>query len=480
MRVERGFGSGDGTGVNVLYLIPYPRFASQHNGVGGHVIHAFSVTRALAKAGFRVRILAEERIDMLAGGDSSPVAGDVAEGAPDNISSRLLGGDSSPVEASQANPSLGIIPLESTSLIQRVRWGRKFVDAVRREIQQYPPEFVYARYSAGFMNWLPALKRACGSVPLVLEVNSFKSQRLPMLKHPEGYFLMSADVLIAVSKVVWQGIHDRWGDALSGKTQVVTNGVDPGRFPNWEAVSERKTGDVVRMGYTGLIESWYDLDLVAEAFLEASRLTDRSMELHFYGDGPYLSELQARFGSYGGWVDGEGGWSGGGRGSLAGGEGSLAGGEGSHEGAESPLRATQQTNLLTRKPKIIFHGAKPYAEMPEIMSGMDLLVNAESPAKAYTSPIKLMEYMASGRPVLSARTPQCEAMLGKNEEHGWLYDLGDRDSFVKAFQRWMDTPHSEQVAKTQAAREYVATNHTWDQRLQDILKCIRASGSRAI
>ena len=458
MRVERGFGSGDGTGVNVLYLIPYPRFASQHNGVGGHVIHAFSVTRALAKAGFRVRILTEERIDMLAGGDSSPVAGDVAEGAPDNDSSRLLGGGSSPVEASRANPSLGIIPLESTSLIQRVRWGRKFVDAVRREIQQYPPEFVYARYSAGFMNWLPALKRACGSVPLVLEVNSFKSQRLPMLKHPEGYFLMSADVLIAVSKVVWQGIHDRWGDALSGKTQVVTNGVDPGRFPNWEAVSERETGDIVRMGYTGLIESWYDLDLVAEAFLEASRLADRWMELHFYGDGPYLSELQARFGAYGGGVDGEG----------------------SREGAESPLSVVQRTDSSTRKPKIILHGAKPYTEMPEIMSGMDLLVNAESPAKAYTSPIKLMEYMASGRPVLSARTPQCEAMLGKNEEHGWLYDLGDRDSFVKAFQRWMDTPHSEQVAKTRAAREYVATNHTWDQRLQDILKCIRASGSRAI
>ena len=409
---------------NALYLIPYPRFSSQHRGVGGHIVHAYSITRALAKAGFATRILTEEKIPLLQGEDG--------------------------------NPELVSVPLSKNDPVRRILWGRRFLRAVRNELSGHPfetsqnhwprnrPEFVYIRYSVGFMNWLPALKRICGEVPLVLEVNSFGSQRRSWLAGVEGRFLQSADLLIAISDVVRQGIHDRWGDALSGKTHVVTNGVDPGRFPVWKEASERSRGDVIRIGYTGLMETWYDLDLVAEGFLDAARRwsnTDQikptpsestptkptqgnpapRLELHFYGDGPYLQTLRQRY---------------------------------------------------KNETQIVFHGAKPYTSMPDVMNHLDLLVNAESAAKAYTSPIKLMEYMASGRPVLSARTPQCEAMLGagdKDSERGWIYELGSKDSFTDRLLEWLETPDDEIRARVVKARTFVEEHHTWDQRLAQIL-----------
>lgn len=399
---------------NALYLIPYPRFSSQHRGVGGHIVHAYSITRALAKAGFATRILTEEEIPLLQGEDG--------------------------------NPELVSVPLAKNDPLRRIMWGRRFLEVVRKELSGHPsktsqdhwptnkPEFVYIRYSVGFMNWLPALKRICGDIPLVLEVNSFGSQRRSWLARVEGRFLRSADLLIAISDVVWQGIHDRWGDALSGKTHVVTNGVDPGRFPTWMEASERSRGDVIRIGYTGLMETWYDLDLVAEGFLDASRRWSDSdqikstqskptprLELHFYGDGPYLQTLRQRY--------------------------------------------KNETHIM-------FHGAKPYTSMPDVMNHLDLLVNAESAAKAYTSPIKLMEYMASGRPVLSARTPQCEAMLGaddKGGERGWIYELGSKDSFTDRLLEWLETPDDEIRARVVKARTFVEEHHTWDQRLAQIL-----------
>jgi glycosyltransferase involved in cell wall biosynthesis len=110
--------------------------------------------------------------------------------------------------------------------------------------------------------------------------------------------------------------------------------------------------------------------------------------------------------------------------------------------------------------------------MPDVMNHLDLLVNAESAAKAYTSPIKLMEYMASGRPVLSARTPQCEAMLGagdKDSERGWIYELGSKDSFTDRLLEWLEAPDDEIRARVVKARTFVEEHHTWDQRLAQIL-----------
>lgn len=370
---------------NAFYLIPYPRFFSQHNNVGGHVAHAYGVTSTLANQGYTVRIIMEESIDLMEGDRRIPE----------------------------------IIKLEKNSIINRIFWGKKLIDRAGELAALDNPEFCYVRYSVGFQNWLPGLKRTLGNIPLILEVNSFGSQRRKWMSLLEGYFLNSADLLVVISEPVYKTIDKLWGMKLSDKAIIVNNGVDPGRFSKWRDNSRNEFGSPIRLGYTGLVESWYGLDDIALGFIKANEKSDRELELHIYGDGPYRADMKKNYSDY---------------------------------------------------KSIIFHGAKPFQEMPEIIGNLDVLINADSEEKSYTSPIKMYEYMASGRPILSAHSSQSEMQLDYGR-FGWFYDMGDPESFCEAVISLIND--GDQItSRTIPARKFVEKNHTWEQRLNHILNHI--------
>lgn len=368
-----------------LYLIPYPRFFSQHNNVGGHIAHAFGVTSTLANQGYKVRIIMEE---------------------PNQL-----------MEGSRRIPE--IVKLEKNSIFHRIIWGKKLVDKVTELATLDHPEFCYIRYSVGFQNWLPALKKNLGNIPLILEVNSFGSQRYKWMSLFEGNFLSAADLLVLISDPVYKSIERLWGNKLTNKSIIVNNGVDPHRFSDWEKNSRKDFGNTVRLGYTGLIESWYGLDDVALGFIKANEKSDKELELHIYGDGPYRADMQKKYSGY---------------------------------------------------KSVIFHGAKPFYKMPEIIGNLDILLNADSKEKSYTSPIKMYEYMSSGRPILSARSPQSEMQL-KHGRLGWFYDIGDPDSFCEAVIGIINEGNKI-TDKTLPARKFVEKNHTWKKRVNYILNHI--------
>ena len=367
---------------NAFYLIPYPRFFSQHNNVGGHIAHAYGITSTLATQGYEVRVIMEESTHLMEG-------------------TRII-------------PE--IVKLEKNTTVQRIFWGKKLVDRVGELAALENPEFCYVRYSVGFQNWLPGLKRALGNIPLILEVNSFGSQRHKWMSLFEGSFLNAADLLVVISDPVYKSIYKLWGKKLSDKSIVVNNGVDPSRFSKWKDNCRNEFGSPIKLGYTGLIESWYGLDDVARGFIKANEKSDRELELHIYGDGPYKAEMEKNYSDY--------------------------------------------------KP-IIIHGAKPFNDMPEIIGSLDILINSDSKEKSYTSPIKMYEYMASGRPILSARSSQSEMQLDQGRL-GWFYDMGDPDSFCESVIRLINT--GDQItAKTLPARKYVEENHSWENRVNYIL-----------
>ncbi|HMB98311.1 MAG TPA: glycosyltransferase family 4 protein [Balneolaceae bacterium] len=370
---------------NAFYLIPYPRFFSQHNNVGGHVAHAYGVTSTLANQGYTVRIIMEEPIGLMEGDCRIPE----------------------------------IIKLEKNSLIHRIFWGKKLVDKVGELAAMDNPEFCYVRYSVGFQNWLPLLKKKLGNIPLILEVNSFGSQRHKWMSIFEGLFLNAADLLVLISDPVYKSIDTLWGDKLTNKSVIVNNGVDPDRFSDWENNCRRDFGSKVKLGYTGLIESWYGLDDVALGFIKANKKSDREIEFHIYGDGPYKAEMEKKYSEY---------------------------------------------------KSIIFHGAQPFQEMPGIIGSLDILINADSEEKSYTSPIKIYEYMASGRPILSARSSQSEMQLDHGRL-GWFYDMGDPESFCEAVISLIN--EGDQItSRTIPARKFVEKNHTWEHRVNHILNHI--------
>jgi glycosyltransferase involved in cell wall biosynthesis len=365
-----------------LYLIPYPRFFSQHNNVGGHVAHAYGITSTLANQGYKVRIIMEESIHLMEGNRRVPE----------------------------------IIKLEKNSIIHRIFWGKKLVDKISELAALDNPEFCYVRYSVGFQNWLPGLKKTLGNIPLILEVNSFGSQRHRWMSSLEGSFLKAADLLVVISDPVYKSIDKLWGKKLSDKSIVINNGVDPTRFSDWEKNCQKDFEGPIKLGYTGLIESWYGLDDVALGFIKANEKSDKELELHIYGDGPYRAHMQKKYSDYS---------------------------------------------------SIIFHGAKPFQEMPDIIGNLDILINTDSKEKSYTSPIKMYEYMSSGRPVLSARSPQAEMQLEQGR-FGWFYDMGDPGSFCEAVTGLIN--EGDQVtARTVPARKFVEKHHTWENRIYHIL-----------
>ena len=368
---------------NVLYVIPYPRFFSQHKNVGGHVAHAYGITSELAAAGYRVHIILEEEISLIKG------------------------------KGRMVTP----VPLKNNTIVNRILWGKKLINEIEEAVKTAPPLFCYMRYSVGFQNWLPALKKALGDIPLILEVNSFGSQRRRWMSFYEGFFLDYADHLIVISEPVYKAFHKFFGEKITGKTIVVPNGVDPDRFMNWESNISRECGEVLKAGYAGMIESWYGLDDVIEGFLKVSqnnKFTSR-LELHFYGEGPYRKKLE---------------------------------------------------NKYRNVENIVFHGAKPFEEMPEIIGELDILINSDSLQKSYGSPTKMFEYMSSGRPILSARTAQSEKLLD-NGKFGWFYELGNPDSFAKAMDHLIQN-FNQAKDKAKEARKHVEKNHTWKQRLNYI------------
>ncbi|HOS93022.1 MAG TPA: glycosyltransferase family 4 protein [Armatimonadota bacterium] len=245
-------------GHPVAYLLPIPRFFSDHRGVGGHVAHAGGMIGGLAQCGFEVTVLAEE---------SHPVFD------RDGVTVRLC-------------------PARSSSTLERQRWAPAFIRATRDEVRVTPPLFAYIRYSVGFCPWLSRLRRALEGVPLVIEVNSFAAQDRWWMGWIERRALEMGDLIVCVSERVQDLVRARLGPGLFRRSMVVPNAVDTSRFGS-ECWRERRTPDELRIGYAGILKPGYGLELLVDTFAAVRGQVPQAV-LHVYGDGPLRGELEAR------------------------------------------------------------------------------------------------------------------------------------------------------------------------------------------
>ncbi len=84
---------------------------------------------------------------------------------------------------------------------------------------------------------------------------------------------------------------------------------------------------------------------------------------------------------------------------------------------------------LPRRPNIVYPGAVPYEQLPEVLGGFDvaLMPFALNEATRSISPTKTLEYLAAGLPVVSTRVPDVVA------DHGAVVELADdADGFASA------------------------------------------------
>ena len=121
--------------------------------------------------------------------------------------------------------------------------------------------------------------------------------------------------------------------------------------------------------------------------------------------------------------------------------------------------------------EMLFLGHKDHGLIPMYLKACDVLAmpfpNVEHYA-SYMSPLKLFEYMASGRPIVATSLPTIREVL--NHSNAILVNPDDNFSFVSGVERLVaDSGLASRIAK-QALLDVEA--HTWKKRVKQVLNYI--------
>jgi glycosyltransferase involved in cell wall biosynthesis len=120
-------------------------------------------------------------------------------------------------------------------------------------------------------------------------------------------------------------------------------------------------------------------------------------------------------------------------------------------------QAEQQS--LDRFSNIVFTGSQPYADLPDIMRAFDVCMvpHLVTPFTESLNPIKLWEYLAAGKPIVSTNVagfrdyPDLVRVAATSEDFVGLLALATSER--------SDLPTQRQQA---------ASQHTWDQRVEAV------------
>ena len=286
-----------------------------------------------------------------------------------------------------------------------------------------PFDLIYERYSLWSYSAMVLAQTA--NIPGLLEVNA------PLIEEQARYrglvhqaaaaqvakkAFQTASQLIAVSEGVKQYL-SRWVE--DDKIQVISNGVNSHRFTAPLSTAPSKDSHTFTVGFVGSLKPWHGLTHLVNAFAQLHARVPQA-RLLIVGDGPQRAELEA---------------------------------------------ALTRQNLLT---VTHFTGAVAPEQIPALLATMDAAV-APYPAHTdfYFSPLKVMEYMAAGLPIVASRLGQLTTLI-EDDVTGLLCSPGDETALAAALERLWYLPHLRQRLGW-AAHRYILAHHTWDQVAQQIL-----------
>lgn len=299
-----------------------------------------------------------------------------------------------------ANRAIGRTPRRSPDAV-RVLHNLTFFLTARRAADRLRPAFIYERYSL----WAVAglwLAKDC-SAPLVLEVNApfaYEQQHHrsgvtcpPLARWVERMIWRNAHLVIPVS----ESLHDQLRRAMvkPERIEVLPNAVDTRLFHaglNGSQVRQRLNLDGrFVIGFVGTFKRWHGVDLLLSAFRELHR-TDPSVHLLLVGEGPLRSQLE---------------------------------------------KEVQDAGLAQA---VTFTGALGHEDVPQYLAAMDAAV-APYPAldNFYFSPLKLFEYMATGRAVVASRVGQVAEIVADGVT-GQLFEPGNAADLVRCIRSLRDNP----------------------------------------
>ncbi|MDA8095740.1 MAG: glycosyltransferase family 4 protein [Betaproteobacteria bacterium] len=308
--------------------------------------------------------------------------------------------------------------------IGRLAYDRTVPERLHRALadMDFLPDLIYERHALFHRAGVTLASRY--QVPRLLEVNSplveeqtrFRGlvlHQAARVAESESY--LGADHIIAVSEAV--ATHVRSVAKRSDNIHVMPNGVDVRRFADDSGRSKRRTligadETACVIGFVGSFKPWHGTLLLLDTFchLAAEHPAARLLAV---GDGPEFQEVRAR-------------------------------------AASSGLSA-----------RIWLTGKVPHPEIPGWISATDLMVAPYLPQEDfYFSPLKVMESLAAGKPVIAPRLGQLVQLVDHGRT-GLLYPPGDAVALRAAITRLLTQPRlARQMGEAAQSR---AASLGWDQ-----------------
>jgi glycosyltransferase involved in cell wall biosynthesis len=304
----------------------------------------------------------------------------------------------------------------------RERLALSLNQLLRLKLESEKFDLVYERYS--LWSYAAIDVASALNIPSILEVNAplIEEQK----QHRELHDLETAEMVaarvfstartvICVSKQVADYVK-RYPNT-KGHVHVLPNGVNVSRF---KAASSTRSKDNFTIGFVGTLKPWHGVETLLESFHQFHQRYPKS-RLLIVGDGPEREKLETTVETYG-FVD-----------------------------------------------AVTFTGAVSPEAVPELLSRMNVAV-APYPAleNFYFSPLKILEYMAGGVPVVASRVGQIPELIDDGVS-GLLYPPGDVNALTLAlFDIFHKPALAERLAKS--ARQKVEKNYSWDATVTRMLE----------
>jgi len=139
---------------------------------------------------------------------------------------------------------------------------------------------------------------------------------------------------------------------------------------------------------------------------------------------------------------------------------------GGHEREPDLARVKAFADELDCLPRITFTGLIPPADVAARLRECNVLAlpnPASAISREFTSPLKLFEYMASGRPIVASDLPSLREVL-RHEENALLAEPGNPQALVAAIERIRQDPALGERLARQAGKD--VRGYTWALRAE--------------
>ncbi len=341
-------------------------------------------------------------------------------------------GESHPLEYQRRNPRqfmkrhLGKLLQEPNQLVRNV----SYFLGERRILKKDRPDLLISRLEAYLCS--PIFAANLYKIPHIVEADSPAAYEVrhfypEHLRHPdlmeciELKMIQHADRAFCVSNQLKSHFVSRGID--EEKICVITNGVDvsrfnpeiPCRFVQEKYHLQKKTV----IGFVGSFHYWHGVENLIR-LIDAIVSSDSRIAFMMVGHGGALKSDLDRF--------------------------------------------IKENNFEDR---VFCTGFVPHKEVPAYINAMDIVVAPYPPLEFfYYSPVKIYEYLACGKPVVTTRIGQIAELI-ENGETGFLCDPDDTEALIEAV-RGLIRNREMRAAVGRKAAQFIARNYTWKHKARQL------------